>query len=34
VPGELRTEQYALAVFGAEQPTDDEAGRRGRDVVR
>jgi transcriptional regulator with XRE-family HTH domain len=28
VPGELQTEQYALAVFGAVQPTDDEAAHR------
>jgi transcriptional regulator with XRE-family HTH domain len=28
VPGELQTEQYALAVFGAEQPVDDEAANR------
>jgi len=28
VPGELQTEQYALAVFGAEQATDDEAAQR------
>jgi len=28
VPGELQTEQYALAVFGAEQPADTEAAHR------
>lgn len=28
VPGELQTEKYALAVFAAEQPADDEAARR------
>ncbi|GIF68860.1 transcriptional regulator [Asanoa ishikariensis] len=28
IPGELQTEQYALAVFGAEQPRDDEAVHR------
>ena len=28
VPGELQTEQYALAVFAAEQPADDEAAHR------
>jgi hypothetical protein len=28
VPGELQTEQYARAVFGAEQPADAEAGDR------
>src|SRR3954452_498382 len=28
VPGEWQTEQYALAVFGAEQATDDEAPQR------
>ncbi|HEX5495302.1 MAG TPA: helix-turn-helix transcriptional regulator [Mycobacteriales bacterium] len=28
VPGELQTEQYARAVFGAEQPADDEAADR------
>jgi hypothetical protein len=28
VPGELQTEQYALAVFGAYQPEDDEAAQR------
>jgi transcriptional regulator with XRE-family HTH domain len=28
VPGELQTEQYALAVFGAERPADDEAAQR------
>jgi Domain of unknown function (DUF5753)/Helix-turn-helix domain len=28
VPGELQTEQYALAVFGAYQPADDEAAQR------
>ena len=25
IPGELQTEEYARAVFGAEQPRDDEA---------
>jgi transcriptional regulator with XRE-family HTH domain len=28
IPGEFQTEQYALAVFGAEQPTDDESVHR------
>jgi transcriptional regulator with XRE-family HTH domain len=28
VPGELQTEQYAWAVFGAERPADEEAARR------
>jgi transcriptional regulator with XRE-family HTH domain len=28
VPGELQTEQYARAVFGAEQPAEDEAAER------
>jgi hypothetical protein len=28
VPGELQTEQYALAVYGAEQSADDEAANR------
>jgi transcriptional regulator with XRE-family HTH domain len=28
VPGELQTEEYALAVFGAEQPSDDENAQR------
>lgn len=28
VPGELQTEQYALAIFGAEQPADEEAMHR------
>jgi transcriptional regulator with XRE-family HTH domain len=28
VPGELQTEQYARAVFGAEQPADDESAER------
>lgn len=28
VPGELQTEAYALAVFGAYQPADDEAAQR------
>src|SRR2546423_13306346 len=28
VPGELQTEQYARAVFGSEQPIDEEAAQR------
>jgi transcriptional regulator with XRE-family HTH domain len=28
VPGELQTEQYARAVFGAEQPSEDESAER------
>jgi transcriptional regulator with XRE-family HTH domain len=28
VPGELQTEQYARAVFGSEQPVDEEAAQR------
>jgi hypothetical protein len=28
IPGELQTEQYAQAVFGAEQPADTEAAQR------
>jgi hypothetical protein len=28
VPGELQTEQYARAVFGAEQPAEEEAAER------
>src|SRR5215470_17458961 len=28
VPGELQTEQYALAIYGAEQPGDEDAAQR------
>ncbi|MET7401844.1 helix-turn-helix transcriptional regulator [Dactylosporangium sp. NPDC005572] len=28
VPGELQTEQYAVAIFAAEQPSDDDAAQR------